>query len=74
VLDRKFIPHSSHYINHTKHNLEYGYQVMGLTESTKKGRREKGIIARAEDGPHPYNNEGITVAEVCRQLLEASLI
>jgi hypothetical protein len=40
VLDRKFVPHSSHYINHTKHNLEYGYQVMGLIESNK--RRQKG--------------------------------
>ncbi|HZA48719.1 MAG TPA: hypothetical protein VE521_07330 [Nitrososphaera sp.] len=37
VLDRKFVPHSSHHINHTKHNLEYGYQVMGLIESRKKG-------------------------------------
>jgi hypothetical protein len=37
VLDRKFVPHSSHYINHTKHNLEYGYQVMGLIESSKRG-------------------------------------
>jgi hypothetical protein len=41
VLDRRFVPHSSHYINHTKHNLEYGYQVMGLIESSKKGRKEK---------------------------------
>jgi hypothetical protein len=37
VLDRKFFPHGSHYINHTKHNLEYGYQVMGLIESSKRG-------------------------------------
>ena len=36
VLDGKFVPHSSHYINHTKHNLEYGYQVMGLIESSKR--------------------------------------
>jgi hypothetical protein len=42
VLDRKFVPHSSHYINHTKHNLEYGYYVMGLIESSKRGRREEG--------------------------------
>jgi hypothetical protein len=41
VLDRKFVPHSSHYINHTKHNLEYGYQVMGLIESSKRGRKEE---------------------------------
>ena len=36
VLDRKFVPHSSHYINHTKHNLEYGYHVMGLIGSSKR--------------------------------------
>jgi hypothetical protein len=36
VLDRKFVPHSSHYVNHTKHNLEYGYQVMGLIESSRR--------------------------------------
>jgi hypothetical protein len=41
VLDRKFIPHSSHHINHTKHNLEYGYQVMGLIESSKRGGRKE---------------------------------
>ena len=41
VLDRKFVPHSSHYINHTKHNLEYGYQVMGLIESSKRGGRKE---------------------------------
>jgi hypothetical protein len=41
VLDRKFVPHSSHYINHTKHNLEYGYQVMGLIESSKRRGKEE---------------------------------
>jgi hypothetical protein len=41
VLDKKFVPHSSHYINHTKHNLEYGYQVMGLIESSKRGGGRK---------------------------------
>lgn len=46
VLDRKFVPHSSHYINHTKHNLEYGYQVMGLIESSKKGRKEERISSK----------------------------
>jgi hypothetical protein len=48
MLDRKFIPHSSHYINHTKHNLEYGYQVMGLIESNKRKRegREEERISR----------------------------
>ena len=28
VLDGKFVPHGSHGINHVKHNLEYGYQLM----------------------------------------------
>jgi hypothetical protein len=42
VLDKKFVPHSSHYINHTKHNLEYGYQVMGLIESSNKRRVREG--------------------------------
>lgn len=42
VLDRKFVPHSSHHINHTKHNLEYGYQVMGLIGSSKRGGGRKG--------------------------------
>jgi hypothetical protein len=37
VLDRKFVNHSSHYVNHTKHNLEYGYQIMGLIKSSNKG-------------------------------------
>jgi hypothetical protein len=41
VLDRKFVLHSSHYINHTKHNLEYGYQVMGLIESSKRRGKEE---------------------------------
>jgi hypothetical protein len=41
VLDRKFVTHTSHYINHTKHNLEYGYQVMGLIESGKRARKEE---------------------------------
>lgn len=36
ILDGKFVPHDSHGINHIKHNLEYGYQVMGLIESKRK--------------------------------------
>ena len=47
VLDRKFVPHSSHHINHTKHNLEYGYQVMGLIGSIKRrGKEESGSKRR----------------------------
>jgi hypothetical protein len=36
VLDRKFIPHGSYGINHTKHNLEYGYLIVGLMQSSRK--------------------------------------
>jgi hypothetical protein len=46
VLDRKFVPHSSHYINHTKHNLEYGYQVMGLIDSGKRKPKEERSSSR----------------------------
>jgi hypothetical protein len=37
VLDGKFLPHGSHGINHIRHNLEYGYQVIGIIESKKRG-------------------------------------
>jgi hypothetical protein len=37
VLDGKFVPHGSHGINHVRHNLEYGYQLMGLIERKKRG-------------------------------------
>lgn len=36
VLDDKFVPHGSHGINHVKHNLEYGYQLMGLIEYRRR--------------------------------------
>lgn len=36
VLDGKFVPHGSHGINHVKHNLEYGYQLMGLIEYRRR--------------------------------------
>jgi len=36
TLDGKFIPHGTHGINHVKHNLEYGYQLMGLLEPRKR--------------------------------------
>lgn len=36
VLDGKFLPHGSHGINHVKHNLEYGYQLMGLIEYRRR--------------------------------------
>lgn len=36
ILDGKFLPHGTHGINHVKHNLEYGYQLMGLMEPRKR--------------------------------------
>ena len=39
ILDNKFIPDSSHGINHVKHNLEYGYQLMNLIERTRRRQR-----------------------------------
>jgi hypothetical protein len=40
LLDGKFVPHGSYGINHTKHNLEYGYQLIGIMQSSR--RRIKG--------------------------------
>lgn len=39
VLDHKFEPDESHGINHIKHNLEYGYSLIGLIESSRKPRK-----------------------------------
>ena len=39
ILDNKFIPDASHGINHVKHNLEYGYQLMNLIERTRRRQR-----------------------------------
>jgi hypothetical protein len=39
VLDHKFEPDESHGINHIKHNLEYGYLLIGLIESSRKPRK-----------------------------------
>ena len=36
VLDGKFIPHGPYGINHTKHNLEYGYLIVGLMQPSRK--------------------------------------
>src|SRR5919109_107419 len=36
VLDGKFIPHGPYGINHTKHNLEYGYLIVGLMQPGRK--------------------------------------
>jgi hypothetical protein len=36
ILDGKFVPHGSHGINHVKHNLEYGFQLMGLIECKRR--------------------------------------
>jgi hypothetical protein len=39
LLDGKFVPHDSHGINHTKHNLEYGYHVMGLIKHKSRSSK-----------------------------------
>lgn len=41
VLDNKFVPDASHGINHVKHNLEYGYQLMNLIERTRRRQRDQ---------------------------------
>jgi hypothetical protein len=41
ILDNKFIPDASHGINHIKHNLEYGYQLMNLIERTRRRQRTR---------------------------------
>jgi hypothetical protein len=40
ILDNKFIADVSHGINHVKHNLEYGYQLMNLIERTRRTRQK----------------------------------
>jgi hypothetical protein len=42
VLDGKFAPHGSYGINHTKHNLEYGYLIVGLMQPSRKRAGTKG--------------------------------
>jgi hypothetical protein len=41
ILDNKFILDASHGINHVKHNLEYGYQLMNLLERTRRRIRQR---------------------------------
>ncbi len=41
ILDNKFIADASHGINHVKHNLEYGYQLMNLIERTRRTIEKK---------------------------------
>jgi hypothetical protein len=50
VLDRNFIPHGSYGINHTKHNLEYGYLVVGLMEPSRKRMTTTTTIAKERIG------------------------
>lgn len=40
ILDGSFVPKGKHGINHVKHNLEYGFQLMGIIQS----KRRKTII------------------------------
>jgi hypothetical protein len=46
ILDNKFIADVSHGINHVKHNLEYGYQLMNLIERTRRTRQKNYQIVR----------------------------
>jgi hypothetical protein len=39
ILDDKFVPDKSHGINHVKHNLEYGYQLIGIIQSKRKRKK-----------------------------------
>lgn len=39
ILDNKFTLDASHGINHIKHNLEYGYQLMNLIECRRRSPR-----------------------------------
>ena len=36
VLDGKFVPHGTYGINHSKHDLEYGYLIVGLNAAKWK--------------------------------------
>jgi hypothetical protein len=40
ILDNKFTLDASHGINHIKHNLEYGYQLVNLIERTRRSRQK----------------------------------
>jgi hypothetical protein len=43
ILDNKFILDASHGINHIKHNIEYGYQLINIIERTRRIRRQRRI-------------------------------
>jgi hypothetical protein len=36
ILDGSFVPKGKHGINHVKHNLEYGFQLMGIIRSKRR--------------------------------------
>src|SRR5262245_17836517 len=41
ILDDKFVPDKTHGINHIKHNLEYGYQLIGIIQSKRKRKNRR---------------------------------
>ena len=41
ILDDKFVPDKTHGINHVKHNLEYGYQLIGIIQSKRKRKNRR---------------------------------
>ena len=36
ILDSSFVPKGKHGINHVKHNIEYGFQLMGIIQSKRR--------------------------------------
>lgn len=36
ILDGSFVPKGKHGINHIKHNIEYGFQLMGIIQSKRR--------------------------------------
>jgi hypothetical protein len=40
-LDGKFVPHGTYGINHTKHDLEYGYLIVGLVRQVEEEQLPK---------------------------------
>ena len=40
ILDNKFILDASHGINHIKHNIEYGYQLINIIERPRRIRQQ----------------------------------
>jgi hypothetical protein len=44
VLDSRFSPYGSYGINHVKHNLEYGYQLMEMMQPNRRRRTRREFV------------------------------